>query len=125
MNENDGKKTVLIVDDSMVMRSMIEDTLLNGGFDVIGQAKDGGEALELYTELNPDLVTLDIVMPREHGIDALKKIIEHDQDARIIVVSGLHQKSLLMEALEVGARDYVIKPFENQELLEAAKKCAR
>lgn len=119
------KKSVLIADDSIVMRNMINDILLKDGFEVIGEAKDGKEALLKYKELKPNLVTMDIVMPREHGIDALKGIINFDPDARVIVVSGLHQKSLLMEALEAGAKDYVIKPFEKDELLKAARKCAR
>jgi two-component system chemotaxis response regulator CheY len=119
------KKKVLIADDSMVMRKMINDILWNDGFEIVGEAKDGGEALKLYKELNPNLVTMDIVMPREHGIDALRKIIEFDPDARVIVVSGLHQKSLLVEALGAGAKDYVIKPFDKEELIEAAKKCAK
>lgn len=119
------KKKVLIADDSIVMRKMINDILWKDGFEVVGEAKDGGEALKLYKELNPNLVTMDIVMPREHGIDALKSIIEFDPDARVIVVSGLHQKSLLMEALGAGAKDYVIKPFDKEELLEAARKCAK
>ena len=121
----DEKKKVLIADDSIVMRNMINDILMNDGFEIVGEAKDGKEALEKYQELQPNLVTMDIVMPREHGIDALKGIIDFDPDARVIVVSGLHQKALLMEALEAGARDYVIKPFEKDELLKAAKKCAK
>lgn len=124
MNEND-KKRVLIADDSIVMRSMINDILKNEGYEIVGEAKDGSEALELYKELSPNLVTMDIVMPREHGIDALRGIIEFDPDARVIVVSGLHQKALLLEALDAGAKDYVIKPFERDELLTAAKKCAK
>jgi len=118
-------KKVLIADDSIVMRNMINDILISDGFEVVGEAKDGKEALERYKELNPCLVTMDIVMPREHGIDALKSIVEYDPDARVIVVSGLHQKALLLEALEAGARDYVIKPFEKEELLKAARKCAK
>ncbi len=118
-------KRVLIVDDSVVMRKMIEDTLAAGGFDVVGTAQDGGEALDLYKELEPDLVTMDIVMPREPGLGALKKIMGHDGEAKIIVVSGLHQKSLLKEALEAGAVDYVIKPFTEKELLEAANKAVQ
>jgi two-component system chemotaxis response regulator CheY len=118
-------KKVLIADDSIVMRNMINDILISDGFEVVGEAKDGKEALERYKELGPCLVTMDIVMPREHGIDALKNIVEFDPDARVIVVSGLHQKALLLEALEAGARDYVIKPFEKDELLKAARKCAK
>ena len=117
------KNSVLIADDSIVMRKMIADILEEDGFNIVGEATNGEEALKLYKELKPDLVTMDIVMPREHGIDALKKIIDFDSNARIIVVSGLHQKALLMEALETGARDYVIKPFDKKELVEAAGKC--
>ena len=116
------KKRVMIADDSLVMRRRIMDVLAQDGFEVVGQAQNGEEALIRYKELGPDLVTMDIVMPKEHGINALKKILEHDPSARIIVVSGLHQKALLMEALEAGARDYVIKPFTDDELLEAARK---
>jgi two-component system chemotaxis response regulator CheY len=123
--EMSEKKKVLIADDSIVMRNMIKDILCEDGFEVAGEAKDGGEALKMYKKLTPNLVTMDIVMPREHGIDALKGIMEWDPDARVIVVSGLHQKSLLMEALGAGAKDFVIKPFDKNELLEAAKKCAK
>ena len=119
------KKRLLVVDDSMVMRTMISDVLSRHGFELVGEAQDGNEALEKYKELNPDLVTMDIVMPREHGIDALKKIFEFDKTARIVVVSGLHQKNLLMDALDAGAKDYVIKPFDEKEIVEAAKKSAR
>jgi two-component system chemotaxis response regulator CheY len=119
------KKKVLIADDSIVMRNLIQDILGSDGFEIVGEAKDGGEAFTLYKKLKPSLVTMDIVMPREHGIDALKSIIQFDPDARVIVVSGLHQKTLLVEALEAGARDYVIKPFDKDELLTAARKCAR
>jgi two-component system chemotaxis response regulator CheY len=119
------KKRVLIADDSIVMRSMITDILSDDGFEIAGEAKDGKEAIQKYKELQPNLVTMDIVMPREHGIDALRNIMEYDPDARIIVVSGLHQKSLLVEALGAGARDFVIKPFDREELLTAARKCAK
>lgn len=119
------KKKVLIADDSTVMRNMIKDILCEDDFEIVGEAKDGTEALNKYKELTPHLVTMDIVMPREHGIDALKGIIDHDADARVIVVSGLHQKSLLMEALGAGAKDFVIKPFDRDELLEAARKCSK
>ncbi len=118
------KKCVLIADDSIVMRSMIKDVLSHDGYEIVGEARDGKEAIDLYKELDPDLVTMDIVMPHEHGIDALKKIMQFDPEARIVVVSGLHQKSLLMEALEAGAKDYVIKPFTEEELLKTARKSA-
>jgi two-component system chemotaxis response regulator CheY len=120
-----GQKKALIVDDSMVMRAMIRDILTKGGFDVVGQAKNGKEAVEQYAMLSPDLVTMDIIMPGEHGTDVVKKIVDLDKDARIIIVSGLSQKNLVLQALENGARDFLVKPFENQELLDAARKIAR
>jgi two-component system chemotaxis response regulator CheY len=109
----------------MVMRKMISDILASDGFEIAGEAENGEQALRLYKELKPNLVTLDVVMPREHGLDALRKILKYDPDARIIVVSGLHQKSLLMEAIGCGARDYVVKPFDRDELLRAAKRVAK
>ncbi len=120
-----GQKKALIVDDSMVMRAMIRDILTKGGFNVVGQAKNGKEAVEQYAKLTPDLVTMDIIMPGEHGTDVVKKIVELDSDARIVVVSGLSQKSLVLQALENGARDFLVKPFENEELLAVARKIAR
>lgn len=120
-----GQKKVLIVDDSMVMRAMIGDILTKGGFNVVGQARNGKEALEQYAKLSPDLVTMDIIMPGEHGTDVVKKIVELDKEARIVVVSGLSQKNLVLQALENGARDFLVKPFENQELLDAARKTVR
>ncbi len=113
---------VLIADDSMVMRLKIKNTLTKDGFEIIGQAKNGTEAFEKYKELKPDLVTMDIVMPQETGLDALKKIIDYDPEAKVIVVSGLHQTNLLREALEVGAYEYVIKPFSDEDLIEAVRK---
>jgi len=118
-------KKVLIVDDSMVMRAMIRDVLTKDGFDVVGQAKNGKEAVEQYAKLTPDLVTMDIIMPGEHGTDVVKKMLEMDKDARIIIVSGLNQKNLVMQAMDNGAREFLVKPFENKDLLEAAHKTAR
>ena len=119
------KKKVLIADDSIVIRNMISDILNSGGFEVIGMAKNGNEAFDMYKQYKPHLVTMDIVMPHEHGIDALKKIIAFDSDARVIVVSALNQKALLLEAINAGARDYVIKPFDKEELLEAVRKSVK
>jgi two-component system, chemotaxis family, chemotaxis protein CheY len=118
-------KAVLVVDDSMVMRSMIRGILAQNGFIIVAEAKDGQDAVTQYLEHHPDLVTMDLVMPRELGIEAVKRIMKLDPDARIIVVSGLNQKTILMQALDAGARDYVIKPFDEQELVETAVKRAR
>jgi two-component system, chemotaxis family, chemotaxis protein CheY len=120
-----NQKKVLVVDDSMVMRAMISDILTKDGFTVVGQAKNGKEAVEQYVKLTPDLVTMDIIMPGEHGTDVVKKIVDVDKDARIIIVSGLNQKSLVMQALDNGAKDFLVKPFENAELLQAAHKTVR
>ncbi|MFW9880301.1 MAG: response regulator [Candidatus Thorarchaeota archaeon] len=118
---NNGHR-VLIVDDSQVMREMIGDVLKTQGFEVVGEATDGQEALNQYKKLKPDIVTMDVVMPKEHGIDAVKKIIAIDKEAKIIIISGLYQKTLVMEALDAGALDYVIKPFEPSELIETVNK---
>ena len=118
------KKSVLVVDDSEVMREMIKDALTEKGYDVIGEAKDGDEALVKYKELKPSIVTMDVVMPSKHGIDAIKTIIEHDPNAKIVVISGLHQKSLVIDALDAGARDYIIKPFEPDDLVSTIERCA-
>lgn len=115
-------KRVQITDDSVVMRTMIRDILEKDGYEIVAEAENGEQALELYKQEKPDLVTMDIVMPREHGLDALKKIIAHDPEARVVLISALHQKALLMEALQSGARDYVIKPFTDEDLLGAIGK---
>jgi two-component system chemotaxis response regulator CheY len=110
-------KRVLIVDDSMVMRSMIRDVLTKNGFNVVGQAKNGVEAVALYTQLKPDMVTMDVVMPGETGIEVIKKLVAIDPLARVLMVSGLNQKNLVIQAME-----YVVKPFEADDLLKAALK---
>ncbi len=117
-----GELTALVVDDSRLMRYRIMEVLEAEGFDIIDEAKNGVIAVERYRELHPGLVTMDIVMPKMHGIEALKAIFQQDPDARIIVISGLHQRSLLMEALEAGALDYLIKPFSDEELRRSVQK---
>jgi two-component system chemotaxis response regulator CheY len=118
-------KTVMIVDDSMVMRSMIRDVLTKNGFNVVGQAKNGVEAVSLYGQLKPDLVTMDVVMPGETGIEVIKRLVALDPTARVLMVSGLNQKNLVIQAMENGAKDYVVKPFEADDLLKAALKVAK
>lgn len=116
------KKRVLIVDDSMVMRMMIGDILTRNDFEIAGVAEDGINAMKMYQTLKPDIVTMDIIMPNELGIESLRKIMQYDPNARVVVISGLHQKALLMEALEAGAKDYIIKPFTEDELLSSLRK---
>ena len=115
-------KKVLIVDDSLVMRSMIKEILTKNGYVVVGQARNGKEAVDLYGSLMPDLVTMDVIMPGEQGTEVIKKLRALDGTARIMVVSGLNQKNLVIQAMENGAKEYVVKPFEEKDLLEAAAK---
>ena len=121
---SDSKK-VLIVDDSMVMRKMINDILSKDGFEIVGQAKNGDEAVELYPKVNPDLVTLDVIMPGEPGVEVVKRLKQVDDQARIMMVSGLNQKKLVLQAMENGAQEYVVKPFEEGDLIEAAHRTVK
>ncbi len=116
---------VLIADDAAFMREMLRDILTEGGFEVVAEAEDGEEAIAKYTEHRPDLVTLDIVMPRKSGIDALRELQALDPGACIIMCSALGQEALVMEALEAGARDYVVKPFKPEQVLAAANKAVQ
>jgi two-component system chemotaxis response regulator CheY len=113
---------VLIVDDAIFMRTMIGDILKQAGFDIVGEASNGVEAVEKYKELNPDLVTMDIVMPDMGGIDAVKEIIKVDPDARILMCSAMGQQGLVVEAIQAGARDFVVKPFQPSRVLEAIQR---
>lgn len=118
-----NNKKVLIVDDSMVMRAMIGNILKDEDFEIAGEATNGNEAFEQYKELKPHLVTLDIVMPNEQGLEALKRIMEYDPNATVIIVSGLHQKTLVMQAMDSGAKDFVIKPFNKEDIMKAVRRC--
>lgn len=115
-------KTVLITDDTAFMRMTLKNVLEKNGYEVIGEAEDGLQAVELYQQLNPALVTMDITMPKMNGVDAIKEIIKIDAAARIIVVSAMGQKSVVIEALNAGARDFIVKPFQPDRILEALQK---
>ena len=120
--EGEMSQRVLIVDDAIFMRTMIGDILKQAGFDIVGEASNGVEAVEKYKELNPDLVTMDIVMPDMGGIDAVKEIIKVDPDARILMCSAMGQQGLVVEAIQAGARDFVVKPFQPSRVLEAIQR---
>ncbi len=110
---------VLIVDDAAFMRSMIAQILQKSGdFEVVGYATTGAEALERYRELEPHLVTMDIIMPEMDGIEATRAIIEHDPDAVIVMCSALGQEALVIESLAAGARDFIVKPFTAEKVLQ-------
>ena len=113
---------VLIVDDAIFMRTMLRNIFVESGFEVIGEAGNGNDAVEKYRALMPDLTTLDIVMPEKNGIEALKAIIAFDPGARVVMCSALGQESLIIEALEAGARDFIVKPFKPAKVVEVAQK---
>jgi two-component system chemotaxis response regulator CheY len=117
---------VLVVDDALFMRGMIREILArSGGFEVVGEAGDGIEAVERYLELRPELVTMDIVMPRMDGVAATREIVRHDPDATIVMCSSLGQESLVIESLNAGARDFIVKPFSTEKVLRVLRGMAR
>ena len=115
-------RRVLIADDAAFMREMLRDILTQSGFEVCAEAADGNEAVACFEEHEPDLVTLDIVMPRKSGLDALRDIISRDPDACVVMCSALGQEALVMEALESGAKDFVVKPFKADHVIEVIQK---
>ena len=116
------KARVLIADDASFMRQMIREIIEPEGYEVVGEATDGDEAVEQYESLHPDLVTMDIVMPKRSGIDAVKGIVAKTPDACVVMCSALGQESLVNEALEAGARDFVVKPFKPDDVLATIAK---
>ena len=115
-------KNILICDDAAFMRMMLKDILTKGGYEVCGEAADGVEALVKYNELKPDLVTLDITMPNKDGIAALKDIKAADPSALCIMCSAMGQQSMVIEAIQAGAKDFIVKPFQADRVLESIKK---
>lgn len=115
-------KKILIVDDAAFMRMMIKDILTKNGFEVVGEAADGAQAVEKYNELQPDLVTMDITMPEMDGIEAVKQIKAVNPGAKVIMCSAMGQQSMVMDAIKAGASDFIVKPFQADRVLEAVKK---
>lgn len=115
-------RTLLIVDDAMIIRARIRDTAEQTGWTVVGEAADGQEAADLYQKTRPDAVTLDLVMPRHDGLEALRRIRAIDPAARVLVVSALEQKEILQESFTAGASDFLIKPFAEAALIQALDK---
>jgi two-component system, chemotaxis family, chemotaxis protein CheY len=116
---------VLVVDDALFMRRMLSDILKKEGVEICGEAENGKDAIEKYQQLKPDLVTMDIVMPKIEeidGIGAVKEIIKIDPQAKIIMVSAMGQHSLVVEAIQAGAKDFVTKPFQPIRVIEAVKR---
>ena len=113
---------MLVCDDAVFMRTMVSDILSQAGFTVVGEAENGKQAVEKYQQLKPDLVTMDIIMPEMGGIDAVKQIIRIDPNARILMCSAMGQQALVNEAIQAGAKDFVVKPFQPSRVLEAVQR---
>jgi two-component system, chemotaxis family, chemotaxis protein CheY len=115
-------KRLLIVDDAVFMRKMIGKVAEEAGWDIVGEAGNGLEAIALYEQLRPDLVTMDLVMPEMGGLEALRRIRDADPAARVVVVTALDQKQVLMDSIREGAIDFIVKPFERQRVLNLLAK---
>ena len=115
-------KKVLIVDDASYMREMIKDILAKYDYEVVGETEDGKDAASKYASLKPDLVTMDIVMRDKSGIDGVKEVMKVDSDAKILMVSAMGQQAMVVDAIQAGAKGFVIKPFKPEVLLEEVKR---
>jgi two-component system, chemotaxis family, chemotaxis protein CheY len=113
---------VLLVDDASFMRMMLKNILVGSGYEVAGEAENGSKAVEQFKALKPDLVIMDIIMPEMGGIDAVREIIKLNPSARILMCSSMGQQSLVVEAIQAGAKDFIVKPFQPSNVLEAVKK---
>ncbi|MFF2089020.1 response regulator [Paenibacillus sp. NPDC058174] len=113
---------ILIVDDAAFMRMMIRDILSKNGYEVVGEAQDGAQAVEKFKELKPDLITMDITMPEMDGISALKEIKKLDGNAKVIMCSAMGQQAMVIDAIQAGAKDFIVKPFQADRVIEAIKK---
>lgn len=115
-------KRVLITDDALFMRVTLRNILTKGGYEVVAEAANGLEAVARYQEFRPDLVTMDITMPEMDGITALKEIRARDPHANVVICTAMGQKSMVMEAMSAGARDFIVKPFQPGKVIEAVQK---
>lgn len=115
-------KKILLVDDTKFMRMMLANILKPKGYEIVGEAGDGLEAIEKFNQLKPDLITMDIVMPHMEGIEAVRNIVSSDSTAKVIMVTAVGQESKVKEAIEAGARGYIVKPFQANQVLEEVQK---
>lgn len=113
---------ILVVDDASFMRMMIKDILSKNGFTILGEAENGLRAIEKYKELSPDLVIMDITMPEMDGIQAVKEIKKLNSNAKIVMCSAMGQQAMVIEAIQAGAKDFIVKPFQADRVVEAVKK---
>ena len=115
-------KGILLVDDAAFMRMMLKDILVKNGYEVLGEAENGLKAVEKYKELNPDLVIMDITMPEMDGIESVKEIKKINPSAAVIMCSAMGQQSMVIEAIQSGAKDFIVKPFQADRIIEAVRK---
>ena len=115
-------KNILICDDAAFMRMMIKDILTKNGYNIAGEAENGAKAVEKYAELKPDVVLMDITMPEMDGIEALKKIKASDPGASVIMCSAMGQQAMVIESIQSGAKDFIVKPFQADRVIEAVQK---
>ena len=115
-------KSIMICDDAAFMRMMIRDILTKNGFVVAGEAENGIKAIEKYKEVKPDLVLMDITMPEMDGIQALKEIRKLDENAKVVMCSAMGQQAMVIESIQAGAKDFIVKPFQADRVIEAVKK---
>lgn len=113
---------VLIVDDALFMRRLIRTALEPLGYEIVGEAENGFEALEMFDELQPDLMTMDIVMPELDGLQALGKIREKSQDVKVVMITAIDQRASMLEAMHLGVSDFVVKPFDEDRIVSAVEK---
>ncbi len=113
---------VMIVDDAIFMRRMLSDILKQAGYEIAAEAVNGKEGVAQYKKVKPDIVTMDIIMPEMGGIEAVKEIIQTDKNAQILMVSAMGQQQLVVEAIQAGAKDFIVKPFESSRVLSAVQR---
>jgi two-component system chemotaxis response regulator CheY len=125
MSDQTRQMTVLIVDDIPYVRKTLKQILTSHGYRVVGEAENGDEAVRLYQETRPDIVTMDLVMPFKNGIQATRDILRIDDSARIVILSAMMQETLVTEAIHAGAKDYIVKPFVTEEVLKVLQSVVR
>lgn len=118
-------KRIMIVDDAIFMRMKLKDILEKNGYEVVAEAQNGADAIEKYRAERPDIVTMDITMPEMDGIEALRGIKRIDPSAKVIMCSAMGQQAMVMEAIQSGALDFIVKPFETDRVIDSIQKASK